>query len=444
MHVLTHATRPTDPLAANPQNRLYPNSHCVNASKTHRYGVFLGNSSLQAQLADASYYATSGDDVAYGWLQAACSALNSYICAMPFSTFACYPPPSPPKPPPNPPVPPKPPMPPHGAPLNSDDFYCDACFNACFRLVTKPASFAAAAADCASQGGHLPVYNTSAKQLAVEQYFADAGTLPTSIYWLGANRTSKTKPFTWLDNTTIGTIPNDDPYIHWDWFYPNRRVLEYHCALARASTAYQFYAGDATKTAMQSFYKADPTLDSLAYGWDMDDCTKEYPYICETPTTNFPWYPPPSPPPPPPAPPLPPSPPAPPTCAPRYNGTFFCDAGAVSCWMVMEQNSSQALASQSCQSWGGQLIAYPSVSKQRMVEGYFRLRGTLPRNYWLSVTRPPASGTATNMTFGNFTWPGSTDPLPANISADPYTHWWVGHGCSMQSCRRRCLAGCVH
>ncbi len=56
-------------------------------------------------------------------------------------------------------------------------------------------------------------------------------------------------------------------------------------------------------------------------------------------------------------------------------------------------------------------------------QAYFRLRGTLPKNYWLSATRPPAAGAGTNLTFGNFTWPGSTDPLPSNISAEPYTHW---------------------
>jgi hypothetical protein len=85
-------------------------------------------------------------------------------------------------------------------------------------------------------------------------------------------------------------------------------------AFVRASSAYQFYAGDATKTAVQSFYKTDPALDSLAYGWDMDACNATYAYICEIHAANFPWYPPPSPPPPPPAPPAPPSPPTPPSC----------------------------------------------------------------------------------------------------------------------------------
>ncbi len=298
---------------APPQNKQFPNSHCVNASRPHSYGAFLGNSSVAAELADAAYYATTGD-MAHGWLQAACTQLNAYICALPFSVFTCYPPPSPPRPPPTPPVPPTPPMPPHGAPLNDDYFYCDSMFRVCFRVVPKAATFADAAADCATQGGHLVVYSSNAKQLAVETYFADAATLPSSVYWLGANRTTRTKPFTWLDNATIGTVPNDDPYVHWDWFYPNRRVLEYHCALARASAAYQFYAGDPTRTATQSFYRTDPNLNSLAYGWDMDDCAKEYPYICETPIAAFPWYPPPNPPAPPPAPPAPPNPPAPPTC----------------------------------------------------------------------------------------------------------------------------------
>lgn len=70
-------------------------------------------------------------------------------------------------------------------------------------------------------------------QIAVEEYFTSSGALPVAVYWLGANRSTKAKPFTWLDNTTIGIVPNDDPYIHWNWFFPNRRILEYHCALAR-------------------------------------------------------------------------------------------------------------------------------------------------------------------------------------------------------------------
>jgi hypothetical protein len=104
--------------------------------------------------------------------------------------------------------------------------------------------------------------------------------------------------------------------------------------------------------------------------------------------------------------------------------------------MVMDQNVSQLAAAQACQTWGGRLIDYPSATKQRMVESYFRLRGTPPRNYWLAATRPMATGTGTNMTYGNFSWAGSTDPLPANISANPYTHWWAPwQRSSTQRCR---------
>jgi hypothetical protein len=117
-----------------------------------------------------------------------------------------------------------------------------------------------------------------------------------------------------------------------------------------------------------------------------------------------------------------------PAGAPRYNTTLFCDANAVDCWMVMNLNATQSAAAQACQTWGGRLIDYPSATKQRMVESYFRLKGTLPRNYWLAVTRPVATGTGTNMTYGNFSWTGTTDPLPSNISANPYTHWWGRHG----------------
>jgi hypothetical protein len=71
-------------------------------------------------------------------------------------------------------------------------------------------------------------------QLAVEEYFTSSGALPVPTYWLGANRTTKSAPFVWYTiNTTIGTMPNDDPYIHWNWFYPGRRVLDNRCGLAR-------------------------------------------------------------------------------------------------------------------------------------------------------------------------------------------------------------------
>jgi hypothetical protein len=57
---------------------------------------------------------------------------------------------------------------------------------------------------------------------------------------------------------------------------------------------------------------------------------------------------------------------------------------------------------------------------------YFRIRGTLPKKYWLALTRPPAK-TGPNMTFGEFSWAGSNDTLPRKVSTvsnpTPYTHW---------------------
>jgi hypothetical protein len=151
------------------QQRTASGSHCINASRTHSYNTFNGNDTKAAELADPKFYLTTGNDITYGWIQAACSQLNNYICAMPFSVFTCYPPPSPPKPPPNPPVPPKPPMPPHGAPQPDDYFYCDACFGSCFRMIPEPATYAQAAQSCADMGGYLPFYNSTGKQVGFEK-----------------------------------------------------------------------------------------------------------------------------------------------------------------------------------------------------------------------------------------------------------------------------------
>jgi hypothetical protein len=167
-----------------------PNNLCVNASRTHRYNTFMGNNSIAAHLSDPSQYLTSGTDLAYGWITSSCSQLNNYICALPLSAFTCYPPPSPPKPPPVPPKPPAPFMPPHGAPTPDDYFYCDSCHKACFRMVPTPATFAAAADDCANQGGYLPAYSSQAKQVrwgracCIQQQAAGSSDLVAACMWV--------------------------------------------------------------------------------------------------------------------------------------------------------------------------------------------------------------------------------------------------------------------
>jgi hypothetical protein len=72
-----------------------------------------------------------------------------------------------------------------------------------------------------------------AAQLSAEEYFTSSGALPVAAYWIGASRGTKTQPFQWFDNSTISNVPSDDPYVHWNWLFPNRRILDYHCALAR-------------------------------------------------------------------------------------------------------------------------------------------------------------------------------------------------------------------
>jgi hypothetical protein len=54
--------------------------------------------------------------------------------------------------------------------------------------------------------------------------------------------------------------------------------------------------------------------------------------------------------------------------APRANATFFCDSQSVNCWTLIATNMTQQMASGACSSMAGELIAYPSAEKQRMVE----------------------------------------------------------------------------
>jgi hypothetical protein len=91
---------------------------CVSANATSSYRHFLGSSSDPAQFSNKYWFeADPNDDTrVYGWSHQhdanGCSALNGYICEIPASVFACFPPPVPPPKPPSPPSPPAPPAPP--------------------------------------------------------------------------------------------------------------------------------------------------------------------------------------------------------------------------------------------------------------------------------------------------------------------------------------------
>jgi hypothetical protein len=91
---------------------------CASANATSAYRHFLGNSSDPAQFSNMIWFeADPADDTrVYGWSQhhvsLGCSALIGYVCEVPASIFACFPPPVPPPKPPSPPSPPAPPAPP--------------------------------------------------------------------------------------------------------------------------------------------------------------------------------------------------------------------------------------------------------------------------------------------------------------------------------------------
>jgi hypothetical protein len=49
-------------------------------------------------------------------------------------------------------------------------------------------AFTAARQACLQQGGDLVKYDSAAKQLSVEAYFASQGFLPSQYYWIGLAR----------------------------------------------------------------------------------------------------------------------------------------------------------------------------------------------------------------------------------------------------------------
>jgi hypothetical protein len=72
-----------------------------------------------------------------------------------------------------------------GAPLPDDYFFCDALYGVCFRMVPVPASYVKAKEDCARQGGYLPIYNETAKQVRAWQPGARAPSQAAALQQLG-------------------------------------------------------------------------------------------------------------------------------------------------------------------------------------------------------------------------------------------------------------------
>jgi hypothetical protein len=57
-----------------------------------------------------------------------------------------------------------------------------------------------------------------------------------------------------------------------------------------------------------------------------------------------------------------------PAGAPPANGTFFCDAATMHCYLYLTTLMAQANATAYCSAVGGHLVAYRSASQQLMVE----------------------------------------------------------------------------
>jgi hypothetical protein len=73
------------------------------------YDLYVGTT-LPSEQSNSSLYMTLSQATLYAWQSNDCSAAAQYLCEMPHTAFACYPPPSPPTPPPLPPSPPSPPL----------------------------------------------------------------------------------------------------------------------------------------------------------------------------------------------------------------------------------------------------------------------------------------------------------------------------------------------
>jgi hypothetical protein len=183
-----------------------------------------------------------------------------------------------------------------------------------------------------AQGGDLVKYDSPAKQLAVESYFAGAGTLPSQYYWIGLFRNGPGRPYGWTDEGTVPQTISEDPYSHWAWnFNAAARTQGYDCVLAYASYSYDLFLGTDSRIAEQSLYMTAAGNTDRKYGWGPYMCSTPAEYICEVPASSYPCLPPPNPPPPPPQPPSPPAPPLPPSCEPAGPACMLLPACLPAC-----------------------------------------------------------------------------------------------------------------
>jgi hypothetical protein len=141
-----------------PQLASSTSAHCVAAWSNYQYERFLGDVANSSQVRSQTFYQTGSADKLYAWGAQPCNVRFATVCAMPASSFPCYPPPSPPPPPPQPPSPPVPPMPPSCAPRTSASFYCDAQLGMCYNYSSGGAFFDRARTACQDQGGELVKY----------------------------------------------------------------------------------------------------------------------------------------------------------------------------------------------------------------------------------------------------------------------------------------------
>ena len=64
---------------------------CVAAWSNYQYERFLGISSNSGQVESKGFYQTNSADKLYAWGAQACSSRFATICAVPSTSFPCYP-----------------------------------------------------------------------------------------------------------------------------------------------------------------------------------------------------------------------------------------------------------------------------------------------------------------------------------------------------------------